>query len=81
MITFSISITEMSDAIVLERSEGIDAFLHSAEETIKTGGKVVLEYRYQNADPDIVQVISNENDLREWRHRVENWIETYKKMK
>lgn len=78
MINFTISVTDIEDAIALEQWGIVDAHISYAEDTIKSGGKVIFERKYENAPSETLLVISTEEDLAQWKEKVSKVISILK---
>lgn len=74
MINFTISVTDIEDAITMEQWGIVDTHVSYADEVIKGGGKVIFQREYKNAPPDVLMAISTEQDLERWKEKVSEVI-------
>ncbi len=81
MITFTISVADLEDAVTLEQSGMVNAFVEWAEKAVRSGGKVVFQREYVNAVPDVVVEISTEEDLQAWAERVTDALRALRESK
>lgn len=81
MTTLTISITDFSDEITLEHWGNVDYFVSSIKDCVERGGKVIFERRYENAKPEILMIIANKHDLKEWQQHLKDVIKIIKNAK
>jgi|SaaInl8_200m_RNA_FD_contig_21_2189705_length_519_multi_9_in_0_out_0_2 hypothetical protein len=81
MINFIISVSDFQDAITLKEWGLVDAHIEWAEKTVKNGGKVIFEQRYENASADTIMEISTKEDLKNWKNKVSEVIKLIEKIK
>lgn len=81
MINFIISVSDFQDAITLKEWGHVDAHIEWAEKTVKNGGKVIFEQRYENASADTIMEISTKEDLKNWKNKVSEVIKLIEKIK
>ena len=81
MIDFIISVSDFKDAITLEQWGIVDANIEWAEKAVKSGGKVIVEQRFENALSETIMVIETEKDLKNWKKKVSETIERIRDIK
>jgi hypothetical protein len=79
MVKFIISVTDFNDAITLKEWGIIDYTYELAEKTVKSGGVIVFERRYENAPNETIMEISTEEDLSKWKEKVSAVIQKIEK--
>lgn len=60
-----INVTDIEDALVLQQNSLVSAIFSNAEEIIENNGKIIIQREYTNAPPDIIQVYSSLDEVRE----------------
>lgn len=78
MIKFTISVTDIEDAITMEEWELVNEHITFAKEVVKEGGYVVFQQEYENAPPDILKILKTEEDIKNWKKNVEDVIHNLK---
>ena len=81
MINFIISVSDFHDAITLKEWGLVDTHIEWAEKTVKSGGKVIFEQRYENAPTIKIMEISTEEDLKNWKAIISEVIKQIEKLK
>ncbi len=69
-VNVKISVTDVSDALALGQNEVVSDILSRSKAVVKNGGMVTLEYRYINAPSDIVVVYRTEQEIDQWKSRI-----------
>lgn len=81
MINFTISVTDLGDAMTMEQWGIVDAHISYADDVIKGGGKVIFQREYVNVPPDVLMVISTRQDLDQWKDKVSEVIKQLRHQK
>jgi len=81
MINFIISVSDLNDAVTLEQWDVVDCNIKWAQKAIESGGKVIIEQRFDNAQTQIIKVIESLEDLNNWKQIVADTIELIKNIK
>lgn len=74
-VTLTINITDVEDAITLKNSSFINAVFTHAAEVVNGGGRIIVKREYENAVPDLLAVFCNQNDLENWKARIDAILE------
>jgi hypothetical protein len=67
-----INITDIEDALVLERNPIVESIIKSAIDIVKNGGKVVLQREYTNSPPEIIAEYYSEQEIVDWKDKINN---------
>jgi hypothetical protein len=67
---YTISITQVSDALTLGHNDIVETLIELSKEVIKRGGKVVLQYEYVNAKPDKVKEFITTQEVDDWKNEI-----------
>lgn len=81
MINITISVTDIEDALSMEKWDSVSTYVNSAREIVKQGGKVIFQQEYENAPPDILRIISSLQDIENWEKNVFEVISKIKKIR
>lgn len=55
----------------LSNGNSLEPILQSASEIIRNGGKVIVQNEFVNAPPEIEKIISNLEELEEWKQEID----------
>ena len=69
MANLTISVDALQDLLAI--GESIEPLFQRAQDTIKQGGKVIVQYEYFNAPPDVEREISTQAQLDDWRLEID----------
>ena len=72
----TINITDVEDALMLENDTLIESILSIAENVIQQGGKITIQREYTNAEPDILVMFSNTEQIKDWKNRLNNAVKS-----
>ncbi|WP_319405707.1 hypothetical protein [uncultured Desulfosarcina sp.] len=81
MLDLTISVTDVEDAITLEKLDIVNAYFEIVENWVKNGGKVIFQQKFVNAAPMKIAEFSTNEDVKNWKKRVTEVISKVKKIK
>ena len=67
MSTFPINLAKLEDVLRQYGAIALEAIFQEARRMISSGGKVVLQWEYVNADPDVEKQMVTLEELENWR--------------
>ncbi len=69
-IELKICITDISDALSLGQNTIVDSIMNEARDLVSNGGKVTIEHRYENANPDHLITYCSVDEIESWKERL-----------
>lgn len=70
IVDLRISITDISDALSLSQNDIVAEIFRQAKAIVRQGGTITIEQRYQNAPPDIIAVYKTQQEVEDWKSKL-----------
>lgn len=61
---------DISDALALGENSIVENIFRTAKEIVKQGGSIIIEQRYENDHSDILAKYSTENEVENWKGKL-----------